>query len=192
MNTNLSEQATIVFRVVTQSALLTNLVKTAAILILALILKALASRAVVKVVKSFEDSKPQEVSLMERRAQTLGKISTDTIDITILTITIISILAQWGIDIRPILTGAGIVGIAIGFGSQALVRDIVTGFFVLLENQFNYGDKITIGGLTGKVIDMKLRTTMLEGENGEIYTIPNSQISAVTRFPKTTSNTKQS
>lgn len=132
-----------------------------------------------EIVKKFEDDNPDEISATEQRLYTLTSILRSTINILIIAITILMVMSVWGIDITPILTGAGVLGLAIGFGSQQLVKDVVTGFFILLENTYNVGDRIEVSGVKGKVLEMKIRTTILKDKDGNVHTIPNSHISKI-------------
>lgn len=122
-------------------------------------------------------------SALEARAQTLASIAKNVIDVGVGVAVVLMLLSEWGLDIGPLLAGAGIAGLAVGFGTQTLVKDVVTGFFILLENQFNVGDTVKIAGIKGKVVEAKLRTTVLEGENGTVHIIPNSKIAEVSKFP---------
>ncbi len=87
-------------------------------------------------------------------------------------------------DINTILTAAGIGGIALGFGAQSLVRDVISGFFILAENQFAVGDVVAIGGMVGTVEEMELRVTRIRNYNGELYIIPNGEIKVVTNHTR--------
>ncbi len=87
-------------------------------------------------------------------------------------------------DINTVLTAAGIGGIALGFGAQSLVRDIISGFFILAENQFAVGDVVDIGGMVGTVEEMELRVTRIRNYNGELYIIPNGEIKVVTNHTR--------
>jgi len=116
------------------------------------------------------------------RVKTLRGLVKNIIGIAIWSIAFVMILSKWGVNIVPILTGAGILGLAIGFGSQTLVKDIVTGFFILLENQYNVGDYVEITGVKGRVRRMNLRTTILKDEDGTISIIPNSAIVKVVKY----------
>jgi small conductance mechanosensitive channel len=89
------------------------------------------------------------------------------------------VLDKLGVNIIPILAGAGVLGLAIGFGAQSLVKDVISGFFILLENQFAIGDKVIIDGTTGVVENMTLRLTTLRLDDGSIQYVPNSSISKV-------------
>jgi small-conductance mechanosensitive channel len=92
----------------------------------------------------------------------------------------LSILSEIGINIAPLLAGAGIVGVAIGFGSQKLVQDFITGIFLLLENAMQVGDTVTVSGLSGEVEALSVRTIRLRAGDGSIHIIPFSSVTSVT------------
>jgi moderate conductance mechanosensitive channel len=92
------------------------------------------------------------------------------------------ILGQFNIDLAPLLAGAGVVGLAIGFGAQSLVKDVITGFFIIFEDQFAVGDVVQIGTFKGTVEEIGLRITRVRSWTGEIYIIPNGTIAQVTNF----------
>lgn len=164
-----------------------NAAATLIILLGAIIARAFASLVIKAIVSKFQDENAAELNKTEQRVQTLTSVVNNTFNIAIFGIATVMILSQWGIDIAPILTGAGIVGLAVGFGAQALVRDIVTGFFILLENQYNVGDRVKIAGMEGKILEINLRTTILKENDGTINIIPNSQIGTIsTNIPKST------
>lgn len=94
------------------------------------------------------------------------------------------ILAEVGVNTTSILAGAGVVGLAVGFGAQNLVRDVITGFFILFEDQYGVGDYISVAGITGTVEEMGLRVTRVRGGNGELHIIPNGEIKQVTNFSR--------
>jgi small conductance mechanosensitive channel len=117
------------------------------------------------------------------RAQQLRTLATviDSFGIAIiLFLTLMQVLSVFSIDIKPLLASAGIAGLAIGFGAQTLVKDVINGFFVLVENQYDIGDTISIAGKTGTVEEMTLRRTVLRDADGSVHVIPNSQITVVT------------
>lgn len=87
-------------------------------------------------------------------------------------------------NIKGFLAGAGIIGVALGFGAQSLVRDVITGFFILFENQYAVGEYVTIGNLSGFVEEMELRVTKLRDWGGEVHFIPNGQVTTVTNFSR--------
>lgn len=116
------------------------------------------------------------------KTRTIRGLLKSVIDVVCLLISLLIILSYWGVDIRPVLAGAGIVGIAISFGSQSLVKDILAGFFIIIEDQFNIGDKIKINDYEGIVDKITLRLTVLRDQDNNLIYIPNSQITTVKRF----------
>ncbi|OGK18562.1 hypothetical protein A3B50_00030 [Candidatus Roizmanbacteria bacterium RIFCSPLOWO2_01_FULL_40_42] len=97
-------------------------------------------------------------------------------------VAVMMILAHFGLNIVPLLTGAGIVGLAFSFGAQTLFKDFIAGFFIIFEDQFNIGDKVKIGNIEGEVHKMTLRMTVLKDAKGNLIFISNSQIESVTRL----------
>jgi small conductance mechanosensitive channel len=95
-----------------------------------------------------------------------------------------SILSELGLDLKPILAGAGIAGLAVGFGAQTLVKDLIHGFFILLENQFRVSDVIRTAGVEGAVEAINLRTTVLRDNEGRVHVIPNGSIDVVTNLTR--------
>lgn len=160
------------------------LLRSGAIIIIALVSRIVAGIIIKRIVQSIEDDNPEEDTAIEKRTYTLASISKNAVNIFIIIITVLTLLSQWGIDITPFLTGAGILGLAVGFGTQTLVKDVVTGFFMLFENTYNVGDNVEIAGKQGKVIKMNLRTTMLIDEERNVYTVPNSNIGVVKKVKK--------
>src|ERR1700761_915780 len=102
----------------------------------------------------------------------------------ILFMTAMQVLDTVNVNIKPLLASAGIVGLAIGFGAPTLVKDVVTGFFVLVENQFEIGDTIKIADRTGVVEVMSLRRTVLRDGDGSLHVVPNSSVTVVTNFTR--------
>jgi small conductance mechanosensitive channel len=116
---------------------------------------------------------------MEKRATTLSRIARKTIALIIWIVAIMMALNEAGFDVTPILAGAGVAGVAIGFGAQNLVRDIIAGCFILLENQIRVNDVAIINGTGGLVEQINLRTTVLRGQDGTIYIFPNGTINTL-------------
>jgi small conductance mechanosensitive channel len=98
--------------------------------------------------------------------------------------TVVTILYDLGIHVEPLLASAGIAGLAVGFGAQTLVHDVLNGFFILVENWFDIGDVIKIGAFQGSVEMLTLRRTVLRDADGSVHTIPNSTITAVTNMTR--------
>jgi moderate conductance mechanosensitive channel len=114
------------------------------------------------------------------RLRTLLPLLRSTLLITIAIIAGLMILSEIGINIAPLLAGAGIIGVAIGFGSQKLVQDLITGIFLLLENAMQVGDTVTVSSLTGVVEALSVRTIRLRAADGSVHIIPFSSVTSVT------------
>ncbi|MBN8234268.1 mechanosensitive ion channel family protein [Halobacillus kuroshimensis] len=117
--------------------------------------------------------------LSEGRNKTLQKLSVNLFSYALIFILVMMLFSAVGIEIGPLLAGAGIVGLAIGFGAQGLVSDIVTGFFILLERQVEVDDYVTAGGYDGIVEEVGIRTTRIRSFDGTLNFIPNRNISGV-------------
>lgn len=126
------------------------------------------------------------VDVIERakRARTLGTLVQTTAYTMVSTIALLMILRELHVDITPILTGAGIVGLAVGFGAQSLVKDIISGFFLILEDQVRVGDVANIDGTGGLVERITLRTIILRDESGTVHVIPNGSIQRLSNMTK--------
>lgn len=152
--------------------------------VLILVLAWLVSRAMRSLIKRIErvadDGDPEFQSELEKRAHTISRILRQATTVLIWSVTTMLVLGELGVDLKPILAGAGILGLAVGFGAQTLVKDVITGFFILLENQIRVGDSITAAGCSGAVEAVNLRTTVLRDVDGKTHIIPNSAITVVT------------
>jgi small-conductance mechanosensitive channel len=113
---------------------------------------------------------------LEKRATTITGILRGTITIVVWSVALIMALRELGFDIAPILAGAGVVGLAVGFGAQNLVRDMITGLFMLLENQIRLNDVVVINDTGGLVEQINLRTTVLRDFDGTVHIFPNGSI----------------
>ena len=117
-----------------------------------------------------------------KRLTTLTGLIKATLSILIIAIAGFMILEEFGFNLAPLIASAGIVGLAIGFGAQALVKDIISGAFLLVENQFSEGDEVEISGKKGKVEKITLRTVRIRDKDGTLHTIPNGSITMVSNF----------
>jgi small-conductance mechanosensitive channel len=124
-------------------------------------------------------AKDQQVA-RSARLRTLLPLMRSALMITILVVAGMMVLSEVGINIAPLLAGAGIVGVAIGFGSQKLVQDLITGIFLLLENAMQVGDFVTVSGLSGSVENLSVRTIRLRAGDGSVHIIPFSSVTTVT------------
>jgi small-conductance mechanosensitive channel len=120
----------------------------------------------------------------QRRATTLGGILTSMVTATVGFVAILMLLRELSIDILPILTGAGIAGLAIGFGAQNLVRDVISGFFLILEDQVRIGDLARVNGVAGTVEQINLRTIVVRDGEGAVQVFPNGTITALANLSK--------
>ncbi len=120
----------------------------------------------------------------EMRARTLGGIVRGLIIAVLVIIVFLMVLRELGYDIGPLLAGAGIAGIAVGLGAQTLVRDLIGGFFVLLEGQFYIDDIIEVGDVRGRVEAIRLRTTLIRDSEGILHIVPNGEMRVVSNLTK--------
>ncbi|WP_346267716.1 mechanosensitive ion channel family protein [Sporosarcina sp. E16_3] len=118
----------------------------------------------------------------ERRETTLVKLLQNTLSYVVYFAAILAILSAFTINVAGILAGAGVLGLAVGFGAQSLVKDIISGFFIIFEDQFSVGDYVQINAAVGTVEEIGLRTTKVSAYGGEIHIIPNGNISEVVNY----------
>jgi small-conductance mechanosensitive channel len=121
---------------------------------------------------------------VKKRSDTLAKVLVSTSQVFIVFIAVFMILSELEIDIAPILAGAGVIGIAIGFGAQGLIRDLVAGFFIIIENQFRVGDVVKIADVGGIVESINLRRTVLRDLDGVVHVVPNGEIRVANNLTK--------
>jgi small-conductance mechanosensitive channel len=113
---------------------------------------------------------------IEKRADTLTQVVYRTVWVVGVVVAVLTVLPEVGINIGPLLAGAGIAGLAVGLGAQSLVRDTINGLFILVENQYGKGDVVSIAGVGGLVEDVNLRRTVLRDLDGTVHSIPNGQV----------------
>jgi moderate conductance mechanosensitive channel len=113
---------------------------------------------------------------LAKRASTLATVLVRSIEVTAFALAGIIALGEAGFQLGPLIAGAGVVGLAIGFGAQSLVRDVLGGLFILLENQYTEGDVVNIAGIGGTVSAVNLRRTVLRDIDGIVHTIPNGEV----------------
>jgi moderate conductance mechanosensitive channel len=120
----------------------------------------------------------------QRRASTISGILTNLVTVAVAFVAVMMLLRELSIDVVPILTGAGIVGLAVGFGAQNLVRDFISGFFLILEDQVRVGDIARVNGVSGIVEQINLRTIVVRDEEGAVQVFPNGTITALANLSK--------
>jgi small-conductance mechanosensitive channel len=168
------------------------------ILVAALIAIRLARLSVRGLVKALLDREAsegtaQELSAVElkKRMDTLDSLGGRTLQSFIVVIAGLMVLGQLGLDIGPAVAGLGVVGIAVGFGAQSLVKDYLNGALILIENQFGKGDVIRAAGVAGAVEDFTLRRTTLRDLDGVVHTIPNGEIRVASNLTRVWSRINQ-
>ena len=119
-----------------------------------------------------------------KRAQTFARLLQRTVSIVVAAMAGLMILRELDIDITPVLTGAGIAGLAIGFGAQTLVRDVLSGFFMIFEDQVRVGDVVKVNGQGGLVEEVNLRTIVLRDEQGAVHIFPNGEVKTLSNMSK--------
>jgi small conductance mechanosensitive channel len=160
-----------------------NLARPARILVV-LLLAAVALRLIHRFIPKLRDliAARQDSREDSQRVLTLSQVVRYGLTVTVTVLTGLVLLSEFGISVAPILGAAGVVGIALGFGAQSLVKDYFTGFFLLLENQIRIGDVVEAGGKTGLVEELTLRYLRLRDYSGKVHYIPNGQVSVVTNM----------
>ncbi len=159
--------------------------------ILIVLLVAVVSRAVL--IRAVERVTRHALGSAERgdtRATTVTRLLKSIITGTVWTLALITILAVVGIDVGPILASAGIVGVALGFGAQTLVKDFISGIFLILEDQYGVGDLVTIGSTHGVIDEVALRTTRIRDNEGVLWYIRNGEILTVANHTQNSNWTK--
>ncbi|WP_066150779.1 mechanosensitive ion channel family protein [Halalkalibacter krulwichiae] len=126
----------------------------------------------------------QQRGMSPGRVKTLAKLTTNAFSYVLIFVFITIIISIFGLDATGLIAGAGVVGLAIGFGAQGLVSDVVTGFFLLLERQIDVGDYVTTGGVDGIVEQVGLRNTQIRGFDGTLHFVPNRAISNVSNHSR--------
>ncbi len=141
-------------------------------------------RAVTHRLRSFGEAKALPTGLRAQQLRTLSGVLYSAGVFVLVFLALLQILPVLGINMGPLLASAGIAGLAIGFGAQTLVHDVINGFFILMENQYEVGDVVRVSGITGTVERMTLRATVLRDDQGALSTIPNSKIDIVSNLTR--------
>ncbi|MGH7584770.1 MAG: mechanosensitive ion channel family protein [Gemmatimonadales bacterium] len=136
-----------------------------------------------RIEKAVDDGDDSTLTRLEKRGQTLAQLLRSVGRLVVLVITTLMILGLF-VNIGPLLAGAGVVGLAVSFGAQSLVKDFLSGFFILFEDQFGVGDVVEINGKSGAVERMTLRIVQLRSLDGTVHTIPNGEIKAVSNLTR--------
>ncbi len=164
----------------------TNGIKIGIIIVLGLIGYLVVKRTIPRLVKKtiVMRMKDKPGYAIATRSKTISHVITNTVGVLIGIIVLFSILGQVGVNIAPALASLGVIGLAISFGAQSLIKDIINGLFILLEDQYGIGDVIRVGGVSGLVEEVNLRRTVLRDLDGIVHYVPNSEISIASNFTK--------
>jgi moderate conductance mechanosensitive channel len=156
------------------------------LIILAVVLLMATIQVVPKLVNSaIRNSRAEQTEEeLAKRADTLTSVIVTTLQIAIIFVFFLMILSEVGTNIAAILTGAGVLGIAIGFGAQSLVKDVISGLFIIMENQYRKGDVVKIADISGLVEEINLRRTILRDMDGITHVVPNGEIKVASNFTK--------
>lgn len=160
--------------------------KIALLLVLGLAIILGATIAIPKVIKAavLRSRAGQTEEELNKRADTLSGVLTTSVQVIVVLVFAFMLLSEVGINIAPILAGVGIIGLAIGFGAQSLVKDIIAGLFILVENQYRKGDVVKIADVSGLVEDINLRRTVLRDMDGIVHVVPNGEIRVASNLTK--------
>lgn len=150
------------------------------VLIVYLIVRSVGRKMIIRSFNKYREKR----KITTGRIYTLEKLLLNIYNYVLFFIFIVIIFKTFNIETTSILAGAGVIGLAVGFGAQGLVSDIVTGFFILLEQQIDVGDYVTVGSYDGIVEEVGLRTTRLRGFDGTLHYIPNRQINSVSNHTR--------
>ncbi|MGE3178346.1 MAG: mechanosensitive ion channel family protein, partial [Vicinamibacterales bacterium] len=164
----------------TSSALADWIVGSGVRILVIVVLTYALGRIIAATARRLEDEMAQiaapDMTERLKRARTLSRLVQNALTVLVVSIATLMVLRELRVDIMPILTGAGIVGLAVGFGAQTLVKDLIAGFFLTLENQIRVGDVAVINGTGGLVEEISLRTIVLRDAEGAVHVFPNGSV----------------
>jgi small conductance mechanosensitive channel len=161
-----------------------SLLRVAAIWVLCYVALRLVRLVATRIERAVDDGDATTLTEREQRGQTISQLLRSVGRVTVVVVGLLLSLNVF-IDIGPLLAGAGILGLAVSFGAQSLVKDVISGFFYLLEGQFAVGDVIEVSGKSGVVERMTLRMVVLRDLHGVVHMVPNGQITTVSNMTRT-------
>lgn len=155
-----------------------------ALIVLAFAVVRLLNALIARTVRDLATGTDIDALERRKRAETIAGLASSSLSGVIWAAAVLMILRELDVDITPVLTGAGIVGLAVGFGAQTLVRDVISGFFLILEDQVRVGDVASVNGTGGLVEQINLRTIVLRDEEGVVHVFPNGEIKTLANRTK--------
>jgi moderate conductance mechanosensitive channel len=159
-------------------------IRIVALFVLAFVVVRMLSAVIVRAEREMASGTGLDALERRKRAQTLASVVRRALSALIWTVAVLMVLRELDVDITPVLTGAGIVGLAIGFGAQTLVRDVISGFFLIIEDQVRVGDVAVVNTIGGLVEQINLRTIVLRDMEGAVHVIPNGEIKTLSNRTK--------
>ena len=148
-------------------------IKIAAILFIAIVINQLSRTMIKRVLKKSID--------FTARVNTMVEVLVKTLRMIVWVLVALMILPEFGINTAPLLAGAGLVGLAVGMASKDIISDFISGLFIILEGQYNIGDKVVISRIEGEVQEISLRRTVIRDSEGTLHFIPNSQVKIISK-----------
>jgi len=165
------------FRDINYDSLISKALQIALIVVIVLIIMAIAKRLINRMVATklhrIREESPEE---LEKRQKTISAVMIQVVSFVVWLIAFVMILSVFGINIGPLIAAIGVVGLALGFAAQNIIRDYLNGVFIVMEDWFRIDEVVTIAGTTGLVVDLNLRRTTLRDLNGTMHVIPNSKV----------------
>lgn len=153
-------------------------IRVLAVFVLAVVTVRIARRAIPRAVGRLAGGVVRD-DRFDARTRTLSETVVHVVAVVVWAVAFFTVIGALGFELGPLIAGAGVVGLAVGFGAQQLVRDVITGFFVLVEDQYGVGDTVTVGAVTGTVESMTLRLTRVRGDDGVLHHIRNGDLGIV-------------
>lgn len=139
-------------------------------------------KKIVRKINNVDHEKHKDDEFYKRKVETIEVISYNVLKTIVVLLSLILIMSAWGVSIGPILAGAGIIGVSIGFGAQSFLRDIISGFVIMFTGYVNIGDLVEIREKRGRIVDITISTTILKTEAGDVVYIPNGSIDVITKI----------
>jgi small-conductance mechanosensitive channel len=165
-----------------------DLIFATIVIVVAIVITRVGTISVHRLQRRMETARSARQELSRQRAATVAHTLNYAVRVTVWTIAILTLLGRANIELGPLIAGAGVAGVALGFGAQSIVRDYLAGFYLLIEDQFDVGDVVDIfvAGvkLTGSVLELTLRTTSLRAPDGQMHVVPNGGFAFVTNHSR--------
>ncbi|MBU0749907.1 mechanosensitive ion channel family protein [Patescibacteria group bacterium] len=161
-----------------------HLLKVVGIIVIATIVVVISDAVIARVIRKIISRGRHSKEAEEKRENTLIQVIRGTSRVLISIMAILMVLSEFGIAIGPILAAAGVAGIAIGFGGQYLIRDLISGMFIIIENQYRTGDVVCFGDTCGAVEEITLRMTTLRDMDGTVHHVPHGEVTKVSNLSK--------